>query len=99
MSNEQTAVVLLKMALEKGLGRKNLTSASITGGYLFYRLKQTTYAVNIATLEVFKALDEEDGTRLFVDDYSMMTQDYLMRILNDEEEVIRLADQFLERRK
>lgn len=99
MSNEQTAVVLLKMALEKGLGRKNLTSASITGGYLFYRLKQTTYAVNIASLEVFKAIDEEDGTRLFVDDYSMMTQDYLMRLLNDEEEVMRLADQFLERRK
>lgn len=99
MSNEQTAVVLLKMALEKGLGRKNLTSASITGGYLFYRLKQTTYAVNIASLEVFKTIDEEDGTRLFVDDYSMMTQDYLMRILNDEEEVMRLADQFLERRK
>lgn len=99
MSNVDTAIVLLKMALEKGLGRKNLTSASITGGYLFYRLKQTTYAVNIASLEVFKAIDEEDGTRLFVDDYSMMTQDYLMRILNDEEEVTRLADQFLERRK
>lgn len=99
MSNEQTAVVLLKMALEKGLGRKNLTSASITGGYLFYRLKQTTYAVNIATLEVFKALDEEDGTRLFVDDYSMMTQDYLNNILNNETEVMKLADDFLKGRK
>lgn len=98
MSNEQTAVVLLKMALEKGLGRKNLTSASITGGYLFYRLKQTTYAVNIATLEVFKALDEEDGTRLFVDDYSMMTQDYLNNILNNETEVMKLADDFLKGR-
>lgn len=98
MSNEQTAVVLLKMALEKGLGRKNLTSASITGGYLFYRLKQTTYAVNIATLEVFKALDEEDGTRLFVDDYSMMTQEYLNNILNNETEVMKLADDFLKGR-
>ena len=98
MSNVETAVVLLKMALEKGLGRKNLTSASITGGYLFYRLKQTTYAVNIASLEVFKAIDEEDGTRLFVDDYSMMTQEYLNNILNDENEVMRLADEFIKGR-
>lgn len=99
MSNVETAVVLLKMALEKGLGRKNLTSASITGGYLFYRLKQTTYAVNIASLEVFKAIDEEDGTRLFVDDYSMMTQEYLNNILNDENEVMRLADEFIKGRR
>lgn len=99
MSNVETAVVLLKMALEKGLGRKNLTSASITGGYLFYRLKQTTYAVNIASLEVFKAIDEEDGTRLFVDDYSMMTQEYINNILNDENEVMRLADEFIKGRR
>ena len=99
MSNVDTAIVLLKMALEKGLGRKNLTSASITGGYLFYRLKQTTYAVNIASLEVFKAIDEEDGTRLFVDDYSMMTQEYINNILNDENEVMRLADEFIKGRR
>ena len=99
MSNVETAVVLLKMALEKGLGRKNLTSASITGGFLFYHLKQTKYAVNIASLEVFKAIDEEDGTRLFVDDYSMMTQEYLNNILNDENEVMRLADEFIKGRR
>jgi len=95
MLSDQTAVLLLKLALEKGLGRKNLTSASVSGGYLFYKLKNASYAVDIATLEVFRTFAEENDTRLFVDDYSMMTQEYLKNLLNDEQAVMKLADEYM----
>lgn len=95
MLSDQTAVLLLKLALEKGLGRKNLTSASVSGGYLFYKLKNSSYAVDISSLEVFRTIDEENGTRIYVDDYSMMTQEYLKNLLNDEQAVLKLADEYM----
>ena len=95
MNSKETAVILLKMALEKGLGRKNLNAANIHGNMLFFKLKSTNYCVEIADLNVFKVSHEEDGTRLFIDDYSMMIQAYLENILNDENEVVKLADDFI----
>jgi len=93
MNSMDTAVLLIKKALENGLGRKNLTAASVNGGYVFFKLKQTGYAVDVASLEVFKTLNEEEGTRLMVDDYSMLTQQYLQDVLNNENSVAKMVDQ------
>jgi hypothetical protein len=93
MNSVDSAVLLIKKALENGLGRKNLTAASVTGGYVFFKLKQTSYAVDVASLEVFKTLNEEDGTRLMVDDYSVLVQQYLQDVLNNENNIAKMVDQ------
>jgi hypothetical protein len=100
MNSVQTAVLLVKKALENGLGRKNLNSASFTGGYLFYKLKQTNYAVNIENLAVFKTEfdSEQSATHLFVDEFSMMIQEYLKEQLNDEVRVCKLMDDIIHER-
>jgi hypothetical protein len=88
-----TAILLIKKALENGLGRKNLTAATVTGSHIFFKLKQTGYAVDIASLEVYKTVVEDEGTRLMVDDYSMLTQQYLQDVLNNENSIAKMVDQ------
>jgi hypothetical protein len=95
MSSIDTAVLLIKKALENGLGRKNLTAASVTGGNIFFRLKQTGYVVDIASLEVFKTIAEEKGTRVMVDDYSMIIQEYIQNVLNNENSVLKIMDDII----
>jgi hypothetical protein len=95
MNRQQTAIVLLKLALERGLGRKNLTAATVRENILFFKLKNTNYCVGVADLSVFKVNHEEEGTRLFIDDYSMMIQQYLENTLNDENELVKLTDNYL----
>lgn len=93
MNSVDSAVLLIKKALENGLGRKNLTAASVTGGYVFFKLKQTSYAVDIASLEVFKTKAEDGGTILMVDDSSMLVQEYLKDVLSNENSIAKMVEQ------
>lgn len=93
MSSTIPAVLLITKALENGLGKKNLTASTVIGDHIFFKLKQTAYAVDICSLEVFKTISDDVGTRLMTDDYSMLTQQYLQNILNDQSCIDKMVNQ------